>query len=170
MTGRCRKPFRNMIWAASSTVVSGVADCGSLVIQAETGAVVRSAPDAAALSTSRSVRMPARNEPCMTRAEPTRSRTMAAAACASGQSGEVVAAGAFIRSRRVPVLLALQPLSPISSSSGSRCGEDGSAISSESSRHSDPAQLDNCGHRIQNSCKVVWSNSACACSGVTACV
>ena len=46
-------------------------------------------PDAAALSTSRSVRMPARKGPCMTRAEPTFSRTIAAAASATGLSGLV---------------------------------------------------------------------------------
>ena len=88
--GRWRKPFKSMIWAASSTGVSGPADCGSLVIQADTGIVVRSDPDAAALSTSRSVRMPARKGPCMTRAEPTFSRTIAAAASATGLSGLVV--------------------------------------------------------------------------------
>src|SRR6266481_6044424 len=75
-----------MICAASSTGVSGPAACGSLVIQADTGTVVRSEPDAAALSTSRSVRMPARKVPCMTRAEPTFSRTIAAAASATGLS------------------------------------------------------------------------------------
>jgi hypothetical protein len=90
-----------MIWAASSTGVSGPADCGSLVIQAETGVVVRSDPEAAALSTSRSVRMPARKGPCMTRAEPTFSRTIAAAAWATGLSGEVDTIRECIRSRTV---------------------------------------------------------------------
>src|SRR5580700_4430742 len=89
MMGRCRKPFSSIIWAASSTVVSGPADCGSLVIQAETWTVVRSVPDAAARRTSRSVRMPARKGPCMTRAEPTRSRTISAAASDMGLSGVV---------------------------------------------------------------------------------
>src|ERR1700683_4512397 len=76
-----------MTWAASSTVVSGVAACGSLVMNADTATPVRSVPDAAALSMSRSVRMPARKEPCMTRAEPTRSRTISAAASAMGLPG-----------------------------------------------------------------------------------
>src|SRR5712691_630779 len=99
--GRWRKPFRSMIWAASSTGVSGPADCGSLVIQADTGIAVRSDPDAAALSTSRSVRMPARKEPCMTRAEPTFSRTISAAASATGLSGLVVTIRECIRSPTV---------------------------------------------------------------------
>src|SRR2546426_12760914 len=90
-----------MIWAASSTGVSGPADWGSLVIQADTGTVVRSEPDAAALSTSRSVRMPARKLPCMTRAEPTFSRTIAAAASATGLSGLVDTIRACIRSPTV---------------------------------------------------------------------
>src|SRR5512146_3125265 len=90
-----------MIWAASSTGVPGGADCGSLVIQAETGTAVRSAPEAAALSTSRSVRMPARKGPCMTRAEPTLSRTIAAAASATGLSGSVETIRACIRSPTV---------------------------------------------------------------------
>src|ERR1043165_8219384 len=87
-----------MIWAASSTGVSGGADCGSLVIQADTGTAVRSAPEAAALSTSRSVRMPARKGPCTTRAEPTLSPTIAAAASATGLSGPVDTIRACIRS------------------------------------------------------------------------
>src|SRR5258707_14561488 len=90
-----------MIWAASSTGVSGPAAWGSLVIQADTGTAVRSEPDAAALSTSRSVRMPARKLPCMTRAEPTFSRTIAAAASATGLSGLVDTIRACIRSPTV---------------------------------------------------------------------
>src|SRR5438270_795856 len=90
-----------MIWAASSTGVSGPAACGSLVIQADTGTVVRSEPDAAALSTSRSVRMPARKVPCMTRAEPTFSRTISAAASATGLSGLVDTIRECIRSPTV---------------------------------------------------------------------
>ena len=98
-----------MIWAASSTGVSGPADWGSFVIQADTGIVVRSAPDAAALSTSRSVRMPARNGPCITRADPTFSRTIAAAASATGESGGVVDTGrACVRS---PTVRARRPTS-----------------------------------------------------------
>src|SRR5215813_538023 len=103
MIGRCRKPFRSMIWAPSSTGVSGPADWGSLVIQADTGTAVRSEPDAAALSTSRSVRMPARKVPCMTRAEPTFSRTIAAAASATGLSGLVDTMRECIRSPTVKV-------------------------------------------------------------------
>jgi uncharacterized protein (DUF2252 family) len=89
MMGRCRKPFSSIICAASSTVVSGSADWGSLVIHAETWTMVRSVPDAAARRTSRSVRMPARKLPCMTRAEPTLSRTISAAASDMGLSGVV---------------------------------------------------------------------------------
>ena len=99
--GRWRKPFRSMICAASSTGVSRPADCGSLVIQADTGIVVRSDPDAAALSTSRSVRMPAKKGPCMTSAEPTFSRTISAAASATGLSGLVDIIRACIRSPTV---------------------------------------------------------------------
>src|SRR5581483_4694158 len=90
-----------MIWAASSTGASGGADCGSLVIQADTGTAVRSAPEAAALSTSRSVRMPARKGPCMTRSDPTLSRTIPAAASATGLSGPVDTTRACIRSPTV---------------------------------------------------------------------
>lgn len=107
-TGRCRKPLRSIIWAASSTGVSGVAGCGSFVIQADTGMVVRSEPDAAAFSTSRSVRMPARKGPCITRADPTFSRTIAAAASATGLSGlvETIRAG-----RRSPTVSGLRMVS-----------------------------------------------------------
>ena len=49
-----------MMSAASSTVVSGLTDCGSGVIQSTTRAARRSSPDAAQRSTSRSVRIPAR--------------------------------------------------------------------------------------------------------------
>src|SRR5262249_18343773 len=81
--------------------VSGLAACGSLVIQADTGTAVRFEPDAAALSTSRSVRMPARKVPCMTRAEPTFSRTIAAAAPATGLSGPVHTIRGCLRSPTV---------------------------------------------------------------------
>src|SRR5579859_4785271 len=90
-----------MIWAASSTGVSGAADCGSLVIQADTGTAVRSAPEAAALSTSRSVRMLSLKGHCMTRAEPTLSRTIEAAASATGLSGLVDTIRACTRSPTV---------------------------------------------------------------------
>src|SRR5579875_2411054 len=100
-TGRWRNPFRNMIWPASSTGVSGPADCGSGVIQAEDGTVVRSVPDAAALSTSRSVRMPLRKGPCMMKADPTFSRTIAAATSATGLSGAADTTLVFISSPMV---------------------------------------------------------------------
>ena len=90
-TGRWRNPLSSIIWAASSTAVSGLADCGSGVIQADTADADRSSPDAAARSTSRSVRMPARKGPCMTTAEPTFAATMPAAASATGVAGVVVA-------------------------------------------------------------------------------
>src|SRR5262249_49473513 len=51
-------------------------------------------------STSRSVRIPARNRPCMTTAEPTFACTMTAAASATDVSGEVSATRMLIRSRR----------------------------------------------------------------------
>src|SRR3984893_11174722 len=89
MMGRCRKPFSSIIWAESSTVVFGPADGGSLVIQAETWTEERAVPHDAARGTPRAVRMPARKGPCMTRAEPTRSRTISAAASDMGLSGVV---------------------------------------------------------------------------------
>jgi hypothetical protein len=57
-TGRWRNPLASIILAASPAVVSGVAVIGSPVIHSETGDLVRSEPEAAARSTSRSVRMP----------------------------------------------------------------------------------------------------------------
>src|SRR5450631_676053 len=107
--GRWRNPCRNMIWPASSTEVSGVADCGSGLIHAETGTLVRSVPDAAALSTSRSVRIPARKRPCITKAEPTFSRTIAAAACATGLSGVAATTLVCISS---PTVTTRRPPSP----------------------------------------------------------
>src|SRR5487761_887945 len=98
-----------MIWAASSTGVAGDADCGSGVIHSETGTFVRSVPDAAARSTSRSVRIPARKCPCITKAEPTRSRTIAAAASASGLSGAADTTRVFISS---PTVTARRVVSP----------------------------------------------------------
>jgi hypothetical protein len=70
--------------------VSGVAVTGSLVIHPETGDLVRSEPEAAARSTSRSVRMPTSHEPCMTTAEPTRAFTIMLVTSATGRSAEVV--------------------------------------------------------------------------------
>src|SRR5580693_384582 len=92
-----------MSWRASSTVVSGDACSGSLVIHADTGEFVRSLPDAAARSTSRSVRMPVRKRLCMMSADPTFCRTMAAAASATGSSGLVVTTRVVITSRTVSV-------------------------------------------------------------------
>src|SRR5579875_1910385 len=100
-----------MIWAASSTGVPGTADCGSGVIHAEAGTAVRSVPDAAALSTSRSVRMPARKCPCMMKADPTFSRTISAATSATGLSGAAETTLVFISSPTVP---ARRPLSATS--------------------------------------------------------
>src|SRR5581483_2420251 len=88
-----------MSCAASSTVVSGDAASGSFVIHADTGVVASSPPDAAARSTSRSVRMPARNFPCMTSADPAFARTIAAAAEATESSGSTHTTWARIRSR-----------------------------------------------------------------------
>src|SRR5262249_46793756 len=88
-----------MIWAASSTRVSGLADCGSAVIHADTGDTVRSSPEAAARRTSRSVRIPTRNGPCMTTAEPTFALTMPVAAVATDASRVVVTTRESIRSR-----------------------------------------------------------------------
>src|ERR1700722_5503896 len=90
-----------MSWAASSTVVSRGACSGSFVVHADTGEVVRSLPEAAARSTSRSVRMPDRKLPCMMRADPTRCRTMASAASATDSSGLAATRRVVIRSRRV---------------------------------------------------------------------
>src|SRR5215467_6540043 len=98
-TGRWRNPFLSMIPAASSTGVSGLADCGSGVIQSFTRDTRRSSPDAAERSTSRSVRIPARNRPCITMAEPTFALIMPAAASATGVSGEVSATRVLIKSR-----------------------------------------------------------------------
>jgi hypothetical protein len=79
--------------------VSGLTDCGSGLIQSETTDTDRSCPDAAARITSRSVKIPARNEPCMTMAEPTFACTMIAAAAPTGVSGVVAATRLFMRSR-----------------------------------------------------------------------
>src|SRR5215831_12509160 len=98
-TGRWRNPFISMIWAASSTGVSGLADWGSGVIHSETLDADRSVPDAAAFSTSRSVSIPARNVPCMTTVEPTFASTMPAAASATDASGLVFATRVVMRSR-----------------------------------------------------------------------
>src|SRR5215472_9787405 len=87
-----------MSWVASSTVVSEDACSGSFVIHADTGELVRSLPDAAARSTSRSVRMPARKRPCMMSADPTLCRTMAAAASDTESSGLVATTSVVIRS------------------------------------------------------------------------
>ena len=59
--GQVTEAVQDMIWAAPRPACPGPL-CGSRVIQADTGIVARSVPDAAALSTSRSVRMPARKE------------------------------------------------------------------------------------------------------------
>src|SRR5690349_21825116 len=90
-----------MISAASSTEVSGLADCGSGVIQSATRAVRRSSPEAAERSTSRSVRIPARNRPCITMAEPTFALTIPAGASATGVSGGVSHTLEPIRSRGI---------------------------------------------------------------------
>src|ERR1044071_7114910 len=86
---------------ASSAGVAGDACSGSFVIHADTGDDFRSLPEAAARSTSRSVRMPARKRPCMISADPTFSATMAAAAVATGASGLIVTTRGVIRSRTV---------------------------------------------------------------------
>jgi DNA-binding transcriptional LysR family regulator len=101
ITGRCRKPCSSMSWSASSIVVSGDACSGSLVIHADTGEFVRSLPDAAARSTSRSVRIPARKRLCKMSADPTFCLTMAAAADATGSSGLVVTTRVVMTSRTV---------------------------------------------------------------------
>src|SRR5215471_17730850 len=89
----------SMIWAASSTGVSGLADWGSGVIHSETLDADRSVPDAAAFSTSRSESIPARKVPCMTTVEPTFASTMPAAASATDASGHVFATPVVMRSR-----------------------------------------------------------------------
>src|SRR5215475_5931959 len=95
--GRWRNPCRSMIWAASSADVSGLTAWGSGVIHSDTKDADRSCPDAAARRTSRSVRMPTRNRPCRTTAEPTFASTMPVAASDTGVSGVVVATRAFMR-------------------------------------------------------------------------
>jgi hypothetical protein len=71
-------------------VMSEVAVTGFLDIHSETGDLVRSEPEAAARSTSRSVRMPASQEPSMTTAEPTLAFTILLVTSATERAAEVV--------------------------------------------------------------------------------
>src|SRR5712691_2264533 len=88
-----------MIWAASSTDVSGLADCGSRVIHADTTDAERFSPDAAARRISRSVRIPCRKRPCRTMAEPTLASAMPAAAAVIDVSAVTATTRVFMRSR-----------------------------------------------------------------------
>src|SRR5215204_7020886 len=107
-TGRWRNPLVSITSAASPTVISEVAVLGSLVIHRETGDLVRSEPEAAARSTSRSVRMPASQEPSMTTAEPTRIFTIMLVTSATERSAEVVRTSVVMMSRSW-ITLALPP-------------------------------------------------------------
>src|ERR1700734_1589931 len=109
-----------MIWAASSAVVSRLAACGSADIHAVTSEAVRSSPEPAARSTSRSVRMPARNDPCMTTTDPTLARTIPAAAWLTVVSGATVTTLVFIRSLSCVI---------VPSGSGGRAAGSGAARS-----------------------------------------
>src|SRR5215204_7662034 len=107
-TGRWRNPLVSITSAASPTVISEVAVLGFLVIHCETGDLVRSEPEAAARSTSRSVRMPASQEPSMTTAEPTRIFTIMLVTSATERSAEVVRTSVVMMSRSW-ITLALPP-------------------------------------------------------------
>jgi hypothetical protein len=98
-TGRWRNPWFSITSRASSHAMSGSAVVGSLVIHAETGEVVRSVPEAAARSTSRSVRIPMSQGPCMTTAEPTRACTISLVTSATGRSPDVVRTAGVMTSR-----------------------------------------------------------------------
>jgi hypothetical protein len=69
-TGRWRNPCFSITSRASSLAMSGAAVVGSLIIHAATGDVVRSEPEAAARSTSRSVRIPMSQEPAQLHTKP----------------------------------------------------------------------------------------------------
>src|SRR5215207_6542352 len=73
--------------AASSESTSGRAVTGSGVIHRDSEDRVRSAPEAAARNTSRSVRIPATDRPSRTTAEPNPPLTMVAATSATVVSG-----------------------------------------------------------------------------------
>jgi hypothetical protein len=88
--------------------MSEVAVVGFLVIHSETGDSVRSEPEAAARSTSRSVRMPASQEPSMTTAEPTLAFTIMLVTSATERSAEVVRTSVVMISRSW-ITLALPP-------------------------------------------------------------
>src|SRR5205814_5184178 len=90
-----------MSWAASSESVSGSAVVGSLVIHFATCDDVRFSPEAAARSTSRSVKMPSRAFPCMTRADPKRPFTIAFAVSATDASRVVLKTSVVMISRSV---------------------------------------------------------------------
>jgi hypothetical protein len=98
-TGRWRNPWFSITSRASSHAMSGPAVVGSLVIHAETGEVARSVPEAAARSTSRSVRIPMSQGPCMTTAEPTRACTISLVTSATGRSPDVVRTSGVMTSR-----------------------------------------------------------------------
>jgi hypothetical protein len=89
-------------------VISEVAVIGFLDIHSETGDLVRSEPEAAARSTSRSVRMPASQEPSITTAEPTLAFTILLVTSAIECSAEVVRTSVVMMSRSW-ITLALPP-------------------------------------------------------------
>src|SRR4029450_442486 len=107
-TGRWRNPLVSITSAASPTVISEVAVLGFLVIHSETGDLERSEPEAAARSTSRSVRMPASQDPSMTTAEPTLAFTIMLVTSATERSADVVRTSVVMMSRSW-ITLALLP-------------------------------------------------------------
>ena len=160
-----------MISAASPASMSGVAVTGSPVIHSETFAVVRSACAAAARRTSRSVKIPIRTEPSITRAEPKRPFSMCAATSATVSPDVVVnTSGVMISSSLITSVPPRRSAALAADLVRVRVPDRGGGVGESSfrRRQSEPLHELTCGQRCQKSCRVASSSVLAASSGVTA--